>query len=60
MKIAKGMQAGCCTINGSSFYRSVDQPFGGFKMSGTGREGGRYTLEEMSQLKTIVFKGVYR
>lgn len=59
MKIAKGMQAGCCTINGSSFYRSVDQPFGGFKMSGTGREGGRYTLEEMSQLKTIVFKGVY-
>lgn len=28
-------------------------------MSGTGHEVGKYTLEEMRQLKTIVFKGVY-
>ena len=59
MKIAKAMQSGCCVINGSGLYRSADQPFGGYKMSGIGREGGRFTLEEMSQLKTLVFKNQY-
>ena len=29
-------------------------------MSGLGREGGRFTLQEMSQLKTIVFKNQYQ
>ena len=28
-------------------------------MSGLGREGGRFTLQEMSQLKTPVFKNQY-
>lgn len=56
MKVAKGMQAGACVINGSSLYRCKDEPFGGYKKSGLGKEGGKYTLEEMSQIKTIVFK----
>ena len=36
---------------------SPDIPFGGMsgKKSGIGRIGGRHTLEEMSDLKTIVF-----
>lgn len=56
MKVAKGMQAGACIINGASLYRTADQPFGGYKKSGSSREGGKYTLEEMSQIKTIVLK----
>ncbi len=60
LRIARAMQAGCCVINGSGLYRSADQPFGGYKMSGLGREGGRFTLQEMSQLKTLVFKNQYQ
>lgn len=59
MQIARALQTGCCVFNGSGLYRSADQPFGGYKMSGIGREGGRFTLEEMSQLKTLVFKNQY-
>ena len=59
LRIARAMQSGCCVINGSGLYRSADQPFGGYKMSGLGREGGRFTLQEMSQLKTLVFKHQY-
>jgi succinate-semialdehyde dehydrogenase/glutarate-semialdehyde dehydrogenase len=58
MKVAHSVKAGGCVVNGSGAYRSSDQPFGGYKMSGLGREGGRTTLEEMSQVKTIVLKGV--
>jgi acyl-CoA reductase-like NAD-dependent aldehyde dehydrogenase len=56
MKVAKGMQAGACIVNGSSLYRCADEGFGGYKKSGLGKEGGKYTLEEMSQIKTIVLK----
>lgn len=59
MQVAKAMQAGDCVINGSACYRSVDMPFGGFKKSGLGRAGGKFSLEEMSQLKTIIFKNCY-
>ena len=56
MKVAKGIQAGACIVNGSSLYRSTDEPFGGYKKSGLGKEGGKYTLEEMTRIKTIVLK----
>jgi succinate-semialdehyde dehydrogenase/glutarate-semialdehyde dehydrogenase len=58
MRVASGIKAGSCVINGSGAFRSSDQPFGGYKMSGLGREGGKYTLEELTQVKTIVLKGV--
>lgn len=56
LKVARSLQAGSCVIGGSGAYRTNDQPFGGYKMSGLGREGGRYTLEELSQVKCIVLK----
>jgi succinate-semialdehyde dehydrogenase/glutarate-semialdehyde dehydrogenase len=58
MRVAHSLKAGACIINGSGAFRSSDQPFGGYKMSGLGREGGKTTLEELSQIKTIVLKGV--
>ena len=60
MKTAREIQAGACVVNGSSLYRSADEPFGGYKKSGLGREGGKYTLEEMSQIKTIVIKKTFK
>ena len=56
LKVAKALQAGTCVVGGSGAYRTSDQPFGGYKMSGLGREGGKYTLEELSQVKCIVLK----
>ncbi len=56
--VSRHIQCGCCVINGSSNYRSSHQPFGGIKMTGFGREGIAYTLEDMTQKKTIAFKGI--
>jgi succinate-semialdehyde dehydrogenase/glutarate-semialdehyde dehydrogenase len=59
LQVARTIQAGACIINGSGDYRSYDQPFGGYKMTGLGREGSRHTLESVTQLKTIIFKGCF-
>jgi len=58
-RVARAMQCGCCVVNGCSNYRSAHQAFGGWKMSGQGREGIGYTLEEMSQVKTIALRGIF-
>ena len=58
LRVASKIQAGTVVSNGMSQWRSDSAPFGGYKMSGIGREGLNFTLEEMSQLKTIVIKGV--
>jgi succinate-semialdehyde dehydrogenase/glutarate-semialdehyde dehydrogenase len=60
MKCAKSLEAGTCVINGSSFFIGEDSPFGGRKRSGIGRESAQSCLEEMSELKTILFKRAFR
>ena len=57
-KVANALEVGGAVINGSSFYRSAEMPFGGWKHSGIGNEGIATTLEEMSRIKTIVLKNV--
>ncbi len=37
-------------------WRSDKMPYGGIKNSGLGREGIRYAIEEMTELKTLVIK----
>ena len=58
MKIADRLECGGAVVNGASFYRSFEMPFGGWKHSGIGNEGVLTTLAEMSRLKTIVLKNV--
>lgn len=58
MKVANRIESGSCIIGGSGNYRLAHQPFGGYKYSGVGREGAVSTLEEMTQQKTIAFKGI--
>lgn len=60
MRVAGQLKAGAAVINGSGTYRHYDQPFGGFKMSGIGREGTSASIEEFSNLKTYVVKGAFR
>lgn len=59
-KVASKLEVGGAIINGASFYRSAEMPFGGWKHSGIGNEGISTTLEEMSRIKTIVLKNVLK
>ena len=58
MKIANQLECGGAVVNGASFYRSFEMPFGGWKHSGIGNEGVATTLQEMTKLKTIVLKNI--
>ena len=58
MTTASRLECGGVVINGSGNYRDVDQPFGGRKYSGMGREGIACTLEEMTQAKSYILKRV--
>lgn len=60
MRVAGQLKAGGAVINGSGTYRHYDQAFGGFKMSGIGREGTSVSIEEFSNLKTYVIKGAFK
>lgn len=42
-------------INDIPTFRVDHMPYGGVKDSGIGREGVKYTVEEMTELKLIVF-----
>ena len=50
-RVAARLKAGAVHINGGAF--NYGSPFGGFKASGNGREGGLAGLEEYQELKTI-------
>lgn len=58
IQMATKLQAGAVVTNATGNYRHLDQPFGGFKKSGIGREGVSATLEEFSQEKTYIIRGV--
>jgi aldehyde dehydrogenase (NAD+) len=51
-RLVRGLQAGTVIVNGMGSL-SPATPFGGYKQSGFGREGGRAGIEEMVQLKTV-------
>lgn len=59
-EVASRLEVGGAVINGASFYRSFEMPFGGWKHSGIGNEGVLTTLKEMSRTKTIVLKNILR
>ncbi|HXQ43597.1 MAG TPA: aldehyde dehydrogenase family protein [Acidimicrobiales bacterium] len=52
-RVAKLLRAGHVGIN--SAQRNHEAPFGGFKMSGVGRDGGDYGLEAYSEMQSIIW-----
>jgi aldehyde dehydrogenase (NAD+) len=50
-RVAKKLKSGCVYINGNA--ADPGTPFGGFRQSGNGREGGVWGLEEYLEVKTI-------
>ena len=52
LRTAKGIQAGVLSVNSNSSVHT-EAPFGGYKMSGIGRELGMYALELYTETKNI-------
>ncbi|MDE2481116.1 MAG: aldehyde dehydrogenase family protein [bacterium] len=52
----EGLDVGGVVINDYPTLRIDNFPYGGIKESGFGREGVRYAMDEMSELKTLVVK----
>ena len=55
-RFGRDIDAGAIWINDSSRYRQDNYPFGGMKMSGVGREGVQYAIEEMTEWKFLGLK----
>ena len=56
MKLANGLESGMVHINATTVQCETNAPFGGIKDSGVGREGGRYSIDEMTELKWITIQ----
>ena len=52
LRVAKGMQAGVISVNSNSSVHT-EAPFGGYKMSGVGRELGMHALELYTEVKNV-------
>ena len=55
LRFAREVEAGSLHINWGPGWRADLMPHGGLKESGMGKEGPRYAVEEMTELKLVVF-----
>jgi acyl-CoA reductase-like NAD-dependent aldehyde dehydrogenase len=55
MRVARQLRTGNVGIN--TAQRNHEAPFGGFKMSGVGRDGGSFGLHAYSEMQSIVWPG---
>jgi len=54
------LEVGGVIINDYPAFRVDNMPYGGVKNSGLGREGVKYAIEEMTELKLLVLNGTSR
>jgi aldehyde dehydrogenase (NAD+) len=54
MAVARRIRSGSVNVNGAIFY-GADAPFGGYKMSGIGRQNGVEGFEQHLQTKVIAY-----
>ena len=55
-RAAREVHVGGFLINEVPAYRLDQMPYGGVKLSGTGREGPKYAIEEMTETKLVVWR----
>ena len=55
MRFAREVESGNLHVNWGPQWRADVMPYGGLKESGFGKEGPHYAIEEMTELKTVVF-----
>ena len=49
------LEVGGVVINDVPTFRVDNMPYGGIKDSGFGREGIKYSMQEMSEIKLLVY-----
>ena len=54
---ARQLRVGGVIVNDVPAYRADHMPYGGVKKSGIGREGPHFSVEEMTELKMICWRG---
>ena len=55
MKFAREVDSGNLMINSGPQWRADLMPYGGVKDSGMGKEGPRYAVQEMTELKMVIY-----
>lgn len=58
MRFAREAESGNVMINWTPLFRADFMPYGGCKQSGFGKEGPRYAIDEMTEIKTVVMHGM--
>ncbi|KAE8414983.1 aldehyde dehydrogenase domain-containing protein [Aspergillus pseudocaelatus] len=56
LRVSTALEAGTVAINCASPSMAMDMPFGGWKMSGVGREGYLHSMENFLETKTILMR----
>ncbi|NIS82428.1 MAG: aldehyde dehydrogenase family protein [Anaerolineales bacterium] len=54
--LAEGLEAGMVHVGNASIDAEASVPFGGFKESGQGREGGFYSVAALTQVKWVTIE----
>jgi acyl-CoA reductase-like NAD-dependent aldehyde dehydrogenase len=57
LRASREIEAGVVHINWTPLWRADLMPYGGVKASGIGKEGVRSTIEEMTEVKTVIMHG---
>ena len=55
MRFAREVDSGNLMINSGPQWRADLMPYGGLKDSGMGKEGPKYAVEEMTELKLVIY-----
>ncbi|HEX4149044.1 MAG TPA: aldehyde dehydrogenase family protein [Pirellulales bacterium] len=58
MRFAREVESGNIHINWGPAWRADLMPYGGLKDSGYGKEGPKYAVEEMTELKAVIIHGL--
>jgi acyl-CoA reductase-like NAD-dependent aldehyde dehydrogenase len=53
---ARRVEVGGFLINDVPQFRVDQMPYGGVKLSGSGREGPKYAVEEMTEVKLVSWR----
>jgi vanillin dehydrogenase len=56
LRFALELEAGMVHLNGPTIHDEATVPFGGVKDSGMGREGGRWSIDEMTEVKWVTIQ----
>jgi acyl-CoA reductase-like NAD-dependent aldehyde dehydrogenase len=58
MRAWDGLESGGVVVNDVPSFRVDNMPYGGVKLSGLGREGVRYAIEDMTERRLMVLRGI--